>query len=64
MGTRMCSGLQDSTQEGVEDVCLLQAGGVQLLNRIIKLAVGLPCGYGGLLVDFEQGSSIILIDNI
>ena len=66
MGTRTCSGLQDSTQEGVEDVCRLQAGGGQLINCIISLAVGLPltCGYGGLFVDFEQGSSIILIDKI
>lgn len=66
MGTRMRSALQDSPQEGVEDVCLLQVGGGQLINRIISLAVGLPlsCSYGGLLVDFEQGSSIILIDKI
>lgn len=47
-------------------MCRLQVGGGQLINRIISLAVGLPltCGYGGLFVDFEQGSSIILIDKI
>lgn len=66
MGTHTSSGLQDSPQEGVEDVCLLQVGGGQLINCIISLAVGLPlsCSYGGLLVDFKQGSSIILIDKI
>ena len=66
MGTRMSSGLQDSTREGVADVCLLHAGGGQLINCIISRAVGFPLSgcYGGLLVDVEQGSSITLIDKI
>lgn len=64
MGTRTSSGLQDSTREGVADVCLLHVGGGQLINCIISRAVGFPLSwcYGGLLVDFEQSSSIILID--
>ena len=64
MGTRTSSGLQDSTREGVADVCLLHVGGGQLINCIISHAVGFPLSwcYGGLLVDFEQASSIILID--